>query len=379
VKMKVKKLTLSTIALAALSVCPLLAQVQDITGTWQGTLKTGRDLRIVFKISKTDNGALKAVMYSLDQGGQGIGVSSITQEGLTVKMSVTTINGAYEGKLTADGSLIEGTWTQGTLSLPLVLDCATNDTAWKMPTSPTSMVADADPAFEVATIKPSNPDVQGRGFRVNGRQFSTINTTLSLLMTFAYNLHPKQIEGGPDWLDKDKYDITAKPDGEGQPNEKQWKIMVQKLLADRFHLTFHREQKELPVYAIVIAKSGSKLTKSEGDPNGLPGLVFRGLGDLPANNANMSDFAGLLQSAVLDRPVVDQTGLNGRFDFELKWTPDESQFTSIGVHVPPPSDDPNAPPDLFTAMQEQLGLRLESTKALVEVFVIDHADHPSPN
>ena len=93
----------------------------------------------------------------------------------------------------------------------------------------------------------------------------------------------------------------------------------------------------------------------------------------------MADFAGLLQAAVLDRPVVDQTGLSGRFDFTLKWTPDESQFAGMGVHVPAAIDNPDAPPDLFTAIQEQLGLKLDSTKAPVDVLVIDSVQKPSSN
>jgi uncharacterized protein (TIGR03435 family) len=93
----------------------------------------------------------------------------------------------------------------------------------------------------------------------------------------------------------------------------------------------------------------------------------------------MGDFAGLMQSAVLDRPVVDHTGLPGRFDFTLTWTPDETQFGGLGMHVPPPADNASAPPDLFTAMQEQLGLKLESTKAPVDVLVIDHVEKPSEN
>jgi len=173
--------------------------------------------------------------------------------------------------------------------------------------------------------------------------------------------------------------VTAKPEGEGQPNDKQWKIMVQKLLADRFQLTFHREKKELSVYAIVVGKNGPKLTKSAGNPSGLPGLFFRGLGNLPATNATIADFAGVMQSAVLDRPVVDQTGLEGRFDFQLKWTPDETQFGGMGMKVPPPADDAAAPPDLFTAMQDQLGLKLQATKAAVDVIVVDRVSKPSEN
>lgn len=93
----------------------------------------------------------------------------------------------------------------------------------------------------------------------------------------------------------------------------------------------------------------------------------------------MEDFAGVMQSAVLDRPVVDQTGLQGRFDFILKWTPDESQFGGLGVKVPPPSENADAPPNLFTAIQEQMGLKLEPTKAPVAVLVIDHVEKPSEN
>ena len=375
-----KKLMPWMIALAALSGRALLAQ--DITGTWQGTLQAGRELRTVIKISKGDDGSLKAVLYSIDQGGQGIPAAAISLQGSTVKMSVPGIGGAYEGKLSTDGTSIAGNWTQGAAPLPLNLKHVTNETAWTIPDPPARlkpMPADADPVFEVATIKPSKPGTQGRGFLVRGRQFSTINTSLSALITFAYGLHARQITGAPAWVESDKYDLTAKPDGEGQPNDKQWKTMVQKLLADRFQLTFHREKKELSVYAIVVGKTGPKLTKSEGDPNGLPGLFFRKLGVLNSRNATMVDFAGLMQGSVLDRPVVDQTGLSGRFDFELKWTPDETQFGGFGVRVPPPAGDAAAPPDLYTAIQEQLGLRLQSTKAPVDVLVIDRVEKPSEN
>jgi uncharacterized protein (TIGR03435 family) len=240
------------------------------------------------------------------------------------------------------------------------------------------MPADADPVFEVATIKPTKPGEERKAFMVRGRQFSTINTSAAELITFAYGIHAKQIVGAPPWLESDKFDLLAKPDGEGQPNDKQWKTMLQKLLADRFQLKFHRDKKELSVYAIVVAKNGPKMSKNESDPNGLPGLFFRGLGVLPAHNATMADFAGVMQSAVLDRPVVDQTGLAGRWDFTLTWTPDEFQFGGLGAHVPRPADNAAAP-SLFTAMQEQLGLKLESTKADAEVFVIDHVEKPSEN
>ena len=375
-----KKLMLGIIAFAALPGGALLAQ--SITGTWQGTLQAGRDLRTVIKISTTDKDTLKGVMYSIDQGAQGIPANPVTRQGSTVKMSVPGIGGAYEGKLSADGNSITGTWSQGPKPLPLNLTRATAETAWAIPEPPAPpkpMAADANPVFEVATIKPSQPDRPGKTFLVRGRQFSTVNTTLSDIMTFAYGIHARQITGGPAWLESDKYDITAKPDGDGQPNEKQWKAMVQKLLADRFKLTFHRDKKELSVYAIVVGKTGPKLTPSQGDPNGLPTLFFRKLGELTVRNATMTDFAGTMQGAVLDRPVVDQTEIHGRYDFTLSWTPDEFQFTSFGVRITPPADNTDAPPDLFTAIQQQLGLRLESTKAPAEVLVIDGVEKPSEN
>jgi uncharacterized protein (TIGR03435 family) len=353
----------------------------DIAGTWQGTLHVGKDLRTVLKVVKADDGALKATLYSIDQSGQGIPVTSITLQGSTVKYSIIMIDGSFEGKLSPDGASINGTWTQGK-PLPLTLTRATADTAWTIPEPPPRlppMAADANPEFEVATVKPSKPDTPGKMFGIRGRHFSTLNTTLDDLITFAYGVHVKQIVDGPAWFGSDKYDLDGQPDGQGQPNEKQWKTMVQKLLADRFKLTFHRDKKELSAYVLVVGKNGPKLTKSQGEPNGLPGLMFRGPGIFNASNATMMNFAGILQAAVLDRPVVDQTGLQGKYDFPLKWTPDESQFASFGQKIPPPSDNADAPPGLFTAIQEQLGLKLESTKAPVEVLVIDHVEKPSEN
>jgi uncharacterized protein (TIGR03435 family) len=297
-------------------------------------------------------------------------------------MSIPSIDGTYDGKLSADGTEITGTYVaQGAPGAPLTIKHVAADAAWAIPAAPAPlkpMAADAKPEFEVATLKPSKPDAQGKGFVVRGRQFSTLNTSLSDMLTFAYGLHARQITGGPAWLEQDKFDVLAEPAGEGQPNGDQWKVMLQKMLADRFKLSFHREKKELPVYAIILADKGPKLTKSESNGNTIPALIFRGLGNLPARNATMTDFANVLQSAVLDRPVVDQTGLSDRFDFTLVWTPDQSQFAGLGVRIPPgASDDPNAPPGLFTAIQEQLGLKLDSTKAPVEVIVIDHVEKPS--
>ena len=384
-----KKLQLWAMAFVALigisvSIPPTAhAQVKDITGTWQGTLDVGggRTLRTVFKISKSDGNNLKASFYSIDQGGQAIPVNTITLQGTNLKLSIVALGGTYQGTLTPDGSEIDGTWSQGS-AIPLNLKHVTEAAAWTIPEPPPKiepMAATADPAFEVATIKPSKPDAQGHGITFDGTRFVTRNTSLSALISFAYGVHPKQIIGQAAWFDTEKFDISAKPDTPGAPDKQQLQTMTKKLLVDRFQLKFHSDKKELSVYTLVPGKTPPKLTKAQADAGTLPGLGFRGLGKLVVHNATMGDFADLMQEAVLDRPVVDQTGIPGRWDFTLDWTPDESQFGGLGIKVPPPSDKADAPPPLFSAIQEQLGLKLEATKTAVSVMVIDHVERSSDN
>ena len=377
-----KKQAFLTIALAALSAGAMFAQ--DITGTWQGTLvpSNKQELRTVFKISK-DGAVLKGVMYSIDQTPQGF-ACEVALTASSVKLTIPSVGGTYEGKLDSDAVNLTGTWTQGNgAPIPLNLKhVGPKEPEWPMPEAPAlpkAMAADADPEFDACSIKPSDPGRQGRGLTVRGREIVTINTPVSFLIAFVYGVHARQVVGAPAWTDTESYDLVGKPAQEGTPNQKQIKIMIQKLLADRFQLKFHREKRELSVYAIQVGKNGVKLTQSQGDPKGLPGLSFGGLGKMNAFNATMMDFASLLQTAVLDRPVVDQSGLDGHYDFQLNWTPDETQFAGMGVKVPPPSDKPDAPPDLGTAMLDQLGLKLATTKAPVEVLVIDKVEKPSAN
>jgi uncharacterized protein (TIGR03435 family) len=358
------------------------AQAKDITGTWQGTLQAGKSLRTVFKISKGDDGGLKASLIVIDQSGQVIPLTSIKQDGSSVKMALAAAGMTYDGKLTADNSEIDGTWTQAGTSLPLNLKHVSDAAAWTIPAPPppvVPMAANADPAFEVATIKPSKPDDQRKFLVIQGQEFKTANYSLADLIAFAYELQQKQVLGGPAWMATDKWDITGKPDTLGSPNEAQVRTMLRKLLVERFQLKFHDEKRNLSVYALEPAKGEPKLTKADADAGTLPGLGFGGLGKMFANNATMKDFCQLMQSLVLDRPVVDQSGVTGRYNFTLNWTPDESQFVGLGVKIPPPSDKAGAPPPLFTAIQEQLNLKLEPTKADVGVLVIDKVEKPSDN
>jgi uncharacterized protein (TIGR03435 family) len=232
------------------------------------------------------------------------------------------------------------------------------------------MAADAHPSYEVATIKPSDPEDGSSGFHSMGHRLFTENEPMEQLIAFAYGIHPKQIVDGPEWFSKDRWNIEGVPDVEGAPSVEQMREMLQKLLAERFGLKFHRAQRELPIYAITVAKGGPKLAVSKSDPNGVRDQTSNGNGveqTYRFTNNSIADFADGMQE-FLDRPVVDETGLKGKFDFMLEWTVDGSV-----------SNDPKAPPGLFTAVQEQLGLKIEATKGPAEVLVIDHVERPSAN
>jgi uncharacterized protein (TIGR03435 family) len=368
-----------TTALAALSIGVLLAQ--DMVGTWQGTLKNpkGKELKLVGKISRAANEKLAATFYSIDQGGQPINAGSVTQQGSDIKIDIPAIGGTYEGKLSGDGNALTGTWNQG-LPMPLNMVRATPATAWEIPEPlppPKIMSADVDPSFEVATIKPANPDRPGMSILVNRTgMFTTTNTALKDLMIFAYGIHPGQLQGLPAWAESEKYDITGKPDHEGIGNDTQIRSMMKKLLAERFGLAFHREKKELAAYTLTIGKGGPKLSVNQ-DGGNLPGFGGRGPGSIGVRNSTMEQFAGFLQARIVDRPVVDKTGLTAKYDFTLTWRPD--QLGPQPPNAPPPPADLESRPDIFTAMQEQLGLQFKAERTPVEVLVVDKASKPSDN
>ncbi len=244
---------------------------------------------------------------------------------------------------------------------------------------PKMMRADARPAFEVATIKPSRSGELGGTLRVSpGGVVNLTNFPMMVLIQFASNVPRRQISGGPSWLESERFDVAGKPDLEGTPSVDQVRAMLGKLLEDRLKLSLRHEKRELPAYTLTVAKGGPKLTESTADSNGLP--TFLGAGGRAGRNvknATMAEFASDLQGRVPDRPVMDRTGLGSkRYDFILKWSPDAPATNGAAGTAP---DDPDAPPDLFAAIQEQLGLKLESTKAQVDVIVIDHVEKPGEN
>jgi bla regulator protein blaR1 len=284
------------------------------------------------------------------------------------------------------------------------------------------------PAFEVASVKPNKSLDGDRNFGLASGRFTATHATLRELVGFAYQLqdgrlrHDSQISGGPNWINSDHFDVVAKaegdsfgfdasriPAGAARPGEisaiDQVRLMLRTLLADRFKLTVHNEIRELPIYALVMARSdgtlGPQLRRVDlecvalrDDGRGSPpepGKAicggFRGLG--PGGTTGHAVPISLLAKNVegsVDRIVTDRTGLTGRFDVDLQWTPDQLRQFKGSPDLPPGTlpqingfpFDPNGP-SIFTALQEQLGLKLESTKGPVDVLVIDHVEQPTPD
>ena len=378
-----KRILVCIIALGALLGSTLWAQ--NMAGDWQGTLDTGKPTRLVLRIAKGDTTWSGKAFVFVEQGALPMMVSPVTLEGSTFRFSIDQMGSSYEGTVSADGNSIVGTMTGGRQPQPLTLLRATKETAWEIPAPPPPpkmMAADADPSFDVATIKPNNSEAtRMMQLTLNGRNFRTRASSLGDLIAFAYEVQEKQIVGGPEWLNKDRYDIDAVPDREGAPSGQQLRMMIQKLLADRFKLTFHHDKRELSAYVLTVGKNGNKLTPTE-SKGSLPGINSRpGPNGLTLNmaNATVGDFTGFLQIMVLDRPVVDKTGIAGRFDYDVTFTPDDSQFHGYPPKLPEKTDKSEAAPSLIEAIQKQLGLKLDAEKTPVDVIVIDHVEKYSAN
>ncbi len=221
----------------------------------------------------------------------------------------------------------------GAETRPLNLVRATDQTAWAIPEPPpppVRMPTNAKPEFTVTAIKPARPGSPRGGYGFRGRDVTATNETVNWLIKLAYNVHARQISGGPSWLDSERYDIEGKPDTPGFP--------------------------------------GIGFSQA-------PGVI-----SLVGRNTGLNGVANGLQSNILDKPVVDRTGLTGRYDFLLRFTPDAGEVANFGGFGPAnATTNPDAPPDIFTAFEQQLGLKLQPAKAVVDVMVIDGIERPSPN
>jgi uncharacterized protein (TIGR03435 family) len=220
----------------------------------------------------------------------------------------------------------------------------------------------AQAQFEVASIKPANPGPSfSSGIATGHGRIDAENVTLKRCIVGAYAVSPAQVVGGPDWLDSDRFMILAKA---GHPTDSDAELMgmLRTLLADRFKLAVHRESRQREAYVLEIAKGGPKMEKAAGGESVTNGSH----GALLARNTSMDLFAQVLARSV-DLPVVNRTGLDGVYNFKLAWTPESERNRA------------DAGPSIFTALQEQLGLRLRAEKVPVEVIVIDHAERPTAN
>lgn len=231
-------------------------------------------------------------------------------------------------------------------------------------------------SFEVDSVR-ENVSVGGRSHiwsASDNPTFRTENVALLMLLQFAYDMPDTRIVDVPEALRAKKFDIDAKADSmiesmktmSADAGKLRKQQMVQALLKDRFKLAVHRETRQLPEYSLVVAKGGTKLQPTKG--GGL--LINHNTSRLQCTGMTTDQIARELAKSV-GRVVIDKTGIPGRFDFELRWTPDEDAARVAG--------NPDAPPSIFTALQEQLGLKLEAAKGPVEVLVVDHIEMPSSN
>jgi uncharacterized protein (TIGR03435 family) len=221
--------------------------------------------------------------------------------------------------------------------------------------------------FEVAVIRPTTaaPDAGTSVNLFEGGRVRIVNEPVKLLVRLAFQLQDSQIAGSPAWLESDRYDVEARTGRPEKITAEEMPQLMQGLLADRFHLKFHRETREIPVYALVVSKGGPKLKRaSDGESAGMNTHPGSRSSQAVATATSMDMLAKYVGNRV-GRIVLDKTGLTGVYDFTLEWAPDSAA-------------DSSAPP-LVTALREQLGLRLESQKAPVEVLVIDSISRPTEN
>jgi uncharacterized protein (TIGR03435 family) len=236
------------------------------------------------------------------------------------------------------------------------------------------------PKYEVALIKPSTDDDVRFAFRIEPTgPLAATGITLKRLMMTAYNVQGFRIVGGPDWVVSRRWDVQAKPDRAVSPN--QIRPMLRTLLEDRFHLRSHTEERQLPVYELSVDRKGSKVQTVKGSETKADVRV--GAGSIQLTKATAATFASQLSYA-LGRPVIDKTGLSGEFDFALEWAPEPGEDGGPSTAGLPPRAGDQPPsaadgPSIFTAIPEQLGLRLKSARGPVEVVVIDDVRMPTAN
>jgi uncharacterized protein (TIGR03435 family) len=328
------------------SACAAFCQDAGVSGNWSGIFREGP----IYVILQQDGSKLS-----------GSGGPTKKQQMLDFK------NGSVEGShvVFAAGPMhfelqLEGETMRGEMTI--------NGESSKVYLKRAGGKSGPAPTFEVASVKPSHPPDNERfrsSMKMDPGRITCTNTTLKRFIIAAYDMKDYQVIG-PSWIDSERYDIVATMPRDSTSDEVL--RMLQGLIAERFHLAFHNESRELPVYALATGKAGHKLKEVEfgrGSSNISPGK-------LEAHSIGMANLTDML-SRMVERPVIDATGLKGFFDFNLEWTPDDAGAASRPAESGTPVDSAVGP-NLIVALQQQLGLKLEPRKAPLDVMVIDRVE-----
>jgi len=372
-------------AVLLFAIC-IAAHAQSIVGSWQATLPStpnSSSQRIVIKIAAAKDGSLKGTFVPIDHSADGFPLTTVKFTAPDFSFALGGVS--YQGKMNADGTSIAGTWTgmpapEQTESKLLTWVRATPDTEWTYsgPKAPPPMAVTADPSFEVATIRPTKPGT-GNGhaqFVLGRRKFEASNCTAMELIKIAYFVRGRQVIDGPKWINDQLWDVVAETDSDipGQPSEAQTRVMVRKLLEQRFGLKVRLEKREFSVYAMVVDKPSSRLSKSEeqdkpmmiaGGPAGDDGLQT-----MQFVHTTMMEFAALMMNLIQSHQIVDETGLQGKYDFKI-------QIQRSAFQPSPGVED--LPDPAFVQAIQPLGLKFVVKKEPLDVVIVDHLEQPSAN
>ena len=348
---------------------------QSIVGTWQGALTypNSNTVRLAFVITKSTDGTFHGGFRYVDND-FGLAFSSITfaDPNLTLAQEATGLT--FHGQLSADGKSIAGSLAQGPQSFPLTLALATPDSLWK-PAGPPPMAANADPSYEVAVIKPAPPEEVHPVYDLEAPEFHATGTSAGELIKIVYKIRGRQIINMAPWVENSKFDITAKSDTPGVPSEDQTRVMVRKLLAERFHLVCHTGTQDFPSLAMTLDPKGPHPTPSDPNFNGKNIMLLRQVGGdvvLQLSGATMPFFLKTLMDRYRDKQIVDETGLTGAYDITLRLPLAAMQGIGDGGAEEETGSD-------YIAAAEHAGFKFSSRKESLPVVIIDHIDPPTPN
>lgn len=360
-------------------------RAQDIAGSWQATLPSVASMpsqRIVVKVAKKADGSLTGTLIFIDHRSDGPPLITVNYAVPDFSFEIGGVN--YHGKMGSDGNSIVGVFTMATgpetkEQLPLTLARATPDSAWTYngPVAPPPMSAAADPSFEVTIIRPTKPGT-GNGhamFVLGMRKFEATNCTAMELIKIAYFVRGRQVIDGPKWINDQQWDVTAQTDSDipGQPSETQTRVMVRKMLEQRFGLKVHLENRELTVYAMVVDKPSPNLSKSEAQDK--PMMIAGSAGEdgqqmLQFADATMKEFAALMMNFIQSHQIVDETGLEGEYDFKI--------VMPRSAFAPSPGTE-DLPDPAFVQAIKPLGLKFVLKKEPLDLVVVDQLTQPTDN